>query len=129
MRYVALAIALALIALAIFSNRGSFDESRWYDFEEGMKLSAESGRDILVFISKKDCPTCAEFKRFFSNEENFEKLESLVIPVFVEWPRDELPVRVTIFPTFCVGNAVDFPRDCKTFASPDDFMEWLNETV
>ncbi len=106
MRYVVVAfIALAMIALVVFSTRSPFDESKWYGFEEGVRISDNSGKPMFVFISSKTCPICSEFKKYFSKPGVMEEIEKGYVPVFVEYPRDKLPVSVSSFPTFCVGFA------------------------
>ena len=126
MRYVIIAfIALSLMALVIFSSHSGFDESRWYDFEEGAKVAESSGKPMFVFIASKTCPVCSEFKGFFSKPGVMEEIERSYVPVLVEWPRDELPVRVVAFPTFCVGFATNL--SCFQVESPEELaakMGW-----
>ncbi|MCX8151781.1 MAG: thioredoxin family protein [Archaeoglobaceae archaeon] len=114
------ALALSLLAIFIFSEQG-FDESRWYKLEEAKEISNKTKKEIFVFVSSKICPTCMEFKKFFSGEV-MNRIESKYVPVFLEFPRDQIPFKVYSFPTFCIGR-----EEFKCFAtnSPEDLMRRL----
>ncbi|MDI9645804.1 MAG: thioredoxin family protein [Archaeoglobales archaeon] len=118
-------IVFALVALAVFGNYSDFDRSRWKSYEEGLILAEQSGKEVFIFVSSKTCPTCSEFKRYFTNEV-MRKLEERYVPVFLEYPKDSLdmlPKKVTSFPTFCVGHVGNI--SCREISSIRELMDML----
>lgn len=119
-------IVFALVALAIFGNYSEFDRSRWKSYEEGLRLAEQSGKEVFIFVSSKTCPTCSEFKRYFTNGV-MKKIEENYVPIFLEYPKDPLdvlPKKVTSFPTFCVGHIGNI--SCRGVSSVQELMNMLN---
>ncbi len=118
-------IVFAFVALAVFGNYSEFDRSRWKSYEEGLMLAEQNGKEVFIFVSSKTCPTCSEFKRYFTNEV-MKKIEEKYVPVFLEYPRDSidmLPKKVTSFPTFCVGYVGNI--SCREVSSIQELMNML----
>ena len=123
---VAIIILLAIVTLFFFSE-GSHKMEGWYSFEDGKKLSRNTGKEMFVFIGTDTCSICKRFKRFFvENKTAMEFIKEHCIPVYVDANR-ERPVSVFAVPTFCLGYATNLT--CFSTSSPQHLMDFLDEHV
>ncbi len=124
---IAAVVLLAVAALFFFSSSKTenWKMEGWYTFDEGKKLSEESGKEMFVFIGTDSCSVCKKFRQFFTtNKTAMAFIEENFIPVYVDANR-ERPVSVFAVPTFCLGRAANL--SCFNAASPQQLMDILME--
>eukprot|EP01095_Lingulamoeba_sp_RSL-Kostka_P017205 TRINITY_DN880_c0_g2_i1.p1 TRINITY_DN880_c0_g2~~TRINITY_DN880_c0_g2_i1.p1 ORF type:complete len:150 (-),score=46.75 TRINITY_DN880_c0_g2_i1:103-552(-) len=93
MKYL-LTLLVVLFVLSVAVNaeglgRGFGDHIDWVTFEEGSKLSKESGKDMLVILHKTWCGACKRLKPTIENSERFAELSKNFVMVNAE--NDEEP--------------------------------------
>lgn len=117
-----IALVVAFAAFAVFLNSKAEMEG-WKSYEEGLKESEKTGKELFIFISSPTCPICKDFKEFFTkNRTAFDFVSSNFIPVYVPNPSDS-PVFVESVPKFCVGYANNLK--CFHATSGEELIEIL----
>ncbi|MFN3384384.1 MAG: thioredoxin family protein [Archaeoglobaceae archaeon] len=97
-----IAIIVVFAIIAVFLNSRSEMEG-WLSYEKGLEESKRTGKELFIFISSPICPTCKEFKKFFTeNRTAYNFISSKFIPVYIPDPLSA-PVFVESVPKFCVG--------------------------
>lgn len=113
--YFLILIAVLGILVLAFQDSGEYD-SKWLTYEEALNESNKTGKMLFIFISSPNCPTCAKFREFFSEEGVMDKISDKFLPVYIKDPAYS-PVPVMAFPTFCIGYPGNF--DCFYSSSGD----------
>ncbi len=126
-------IGAALAAYGFFSSSsGGFDESRWYSFEEGMKIAKKNNKKVLVFVTLPACVWCERMKQeTFSDGEVMERLEARYVPVLVDASIDPAVSKIApLFggdistPAFIIYSPDGEPLDGWVgYVTKDEFMK------
>ncbi len=126
---IAIVALFAIAALFLFSGSSKTEVKMegWHTFDEGKKLSEESGKEMFVFIGTDSCSICRKFKQFFAtNKTATDFIKENFIPVYVDADK-ERPVSIFAVPTFCIGHAANL--SCFNTASPQQLMDLLAKHV
>ncbi len=127
---IAIVVLFAVAALFLFSGSSKMESWKmdgWHTFDEGKKLSEESGKEMFVFIGTDSCSICKKFKQFFTtNKTAMDFIKENFIPVYVDADK-ERPVSIFAVPTFCLGSAANL--SCFNTASPQQLMDFLAKHV
>ncbi|MEM9080547.1 MAG: thioredoxin family protein [Verrucomicrobiota bacterium] len=124
----------------------AFSALTWVkDFEEGKRLAAESGKDLLVDFTGSDwCHWCVKLKEEVFEKEGFEKVAERYVLVELDFPQAEELVtpeqraanekvaeeyRVQGFPTILLVDSKGRPfgRTGYVEGGPEAYLEHLDE--
>ncbi|RLI78924.1 hypothetical protein DRP05_05550 [Archaeoglobales archaeon] len=109
---VLIVIGIALIAFSGFNgNTANFDENGWYSYDEGLRVSRELNKPMLIFISSPTCPFCLKMREdILSDSEVKEYINTNFVPVYIDVSKEKPPFNVFSYPTFVVfynGKVID----------------------
>ena len=85
-----LAVFVGLAACATrIDARGWNDEIEWYNYEDGLALSKESGKPVMIVLHKTWCGACKRLKPQFAASAEIQELSKNFVMVNAE--DDEAP--------------------------------------
>lgn len=124
-------VVIGLIAFFLFivvaqslDARGWNDKIQWHTYEEGLELSAQTGKPMLIVLHKTWCGACKRLKPDFAQTKEIEDLSSKFIMVNAEddeAPHSEKKFQVdwAYIPRIYIADSQGEPLPYSNFARKD----------